>query len=559
MANVKRCRVEATTFRAAPRQVRYHHTGDSDDDTSTIASMPGFATPMLCNELVDLCESVGFGKEQDAARYTQATVDLEVDAAPRVQSFLRTRGLVHAVASCMLRTHGHVPAAFDDVFVVKYDTQQQRELERHVDAGEVSFMLALSPRASYAGGGTEFDVLAGGPLHLEQGELVLFDASLYHKGVPIVAGTRYLLVGFCFVGTAATRVPGNVGLGLSQLRGTSSSRFDLWQLTGSHSAERLHEHGFVAHARALYARQSTHAEAPASSWVGSTEDTQAGTLAAFAQDVFWFHARRLGMTCAADGGAEYWVQCVATAVVSRHADERDGSDGHGSHGGSGDETETIPWHYDKDEAAFAQTGVWRHPAVATVTYLTTGGVPTVVFGESGALISHPHGGNHLAFAGDLLHGCPAHATGLCAANTTCAEQGPRTTLLVNLWPGRPPLRTTFLPRGGAGVDRAPKKRAAAAAAPKKKREREKARTKDAVGKPKAVDQASSNPRSKLTATIARWQEVCVQHPTRTDAMEDPDAVLQQVSRHHGRLAVDGHGRDDGLVQMQQPMAFLLVQ
>jgi hypothetical protein len=28
--------------------------------------------------------------------------------------------------------------------------------------------------------------------------MILFDAKLYHSGVPITSGTRYLLVGFCY-------------------------------------------------------------------------------------------------------------------------------------------------------------------------------------------------------------------------------------------------------------------------------------------------------------------------------------------------------------------------
>jgi hypothetical protein len=103
--------------------------------------------------------------------------------------------------------------AFDDVFVVKYHDSSQRELVRHVDGGDVSFMVALNPgnngnhpptsttseeekpslliggdsssstaaqeatrysgtRGEYTGGGTQFDVLANDPpLQLRQGEV----------------------------------------------------------------------------------------------------------------------------------------------------------------------------------------------------------------------------------------------------------------------------------------------------------------------------------------------------------------------------------------------------
>lgn len=110
--------------------------------------------------------------------YEQATADLEVDSHPVVSAWLRAAGLVPAVSAAMLATHGVRPAAFDDIFVVKYHEAQQRALPRHVDAGEVSFMLALSSRAAYDGGGTAFDALSPcgdavpgeprAPLHLDQ-------------------------------------------------------------------------------------------------------------------------------------------------------------------------------------------------------------------------------------------------------------------------------------------------------------------------------------------------------------------------------------------------------
>lgn len=191
-------------------KITYRHT---DGNGTVVAVVRNFATPSLCDALVSLCEEHGFGrKEQD---YAQSTVDLEVDAVPRVRDWLLQCGLMPALTRCMLASHGHPPIAFDDVFVVKYDAgaDGQRDLLRHVDGGDVSFMLALSPRNAYDAGGTDFDVLEE-PLHLEQGDLTLFHADLYHAGIPISRGVRYLLVGFCFVREEAARVPGNLDVNL---------------------------------------------------------------------------------------------------------------------------------------------------------------------------------------------------------------------------------------------------------------------------------------------------------------------------------------------------------
>mmetsp|Transcript_19155 Transcript_19155/g.27573 ORF Transcript_19155/g.27573 Transcript_19155/m.27573 type:complete len:220 (+) Transcript_19155:189-848(+) len=188
-----------------------------------IASIPKFASNSMCNELIQLCEYCGFVQENDAYGYTQATVDLEVDRTPEVREWLLDRHLIEAVTRCIKWSHGQTISAFDDVFVVKYNTSPgkgQVELIRHYDSGDVSFMVALSPRSAYTGGGTEFDALRQeerSVLHLEQGELLIFNAALYHSGVPILAGTRYLLVGFCYTSDEAARTTGNLDLKLLQI------------------------------------------------------------------------------------------------------------------------------------------------------------------------------------------------------------------------------------------------------------------------------------------------------------------------------------------------------
>jgi len=537
-------------FRERPRKARFHACGHG----ATVASVPSFASQEACEELVALAEALGFGTEVGSSgrSYTQATEDLEVDACPLIRSWLQRRRLVPSVAACMRRTHGVAPTAFDDIFIVKYDARRQASLRWHVDAGDVSFMLALSPRSAYEGGGTTFKVRlrprsrargveqpdhnwpaghqeakgnTGGPcstvrhargteelLHLDQGELLLFDAGLFHAGLPITVGTRYLLVGFCFVEPGATRVPGNDGLNLHRLHGSDSS-FDLWRLhyqgtAGCHWRPELA--GLLVPALALYRRQEAHSLSPASCWVSADAATEKGTLAAFAQDVFWFHARRLGMACSSSStaGAEYWVQCVATAAPRQHGDTH------------AEEAEAIPWHCDKDEAQLKATGVLRHPAVATVTYLTSGGVPTVVFGERQTLVSFPREGNHLAFVGNLLHGCPCDLD--IAGRGTVSGGGPawglRTTLLVNLWPASPPDRSTFL------EVQLPSSAASTA-------------TPAANGGPATA--AAPMP-SGLSASLVAWEEIRVKHPTLSDlGLDDPEAVLQQLLSRAPSCLLDG--------------------
>ena len=180
--------------------------------------------PEQCEELIATCESCSFCKDPNPA-YTQATLDIELDRQPLVAEKVKELGIIAKLTMAVKAFHRAV-TCFNDVFVVKYDADQQRELERHTDGGDVSFMLALSSRDAYEGGGTEFDGEQG-PLHLEQGSCVVFPASTYHRGIPITSGKRYLLVAFCYTSAAATRVPGNISLDVVPLHGNRNS-FDLF-------------------------------------------------------------------------------------------------------------------------------------------------------------------------------------------------------------------------------------------------------------------------------------------------------------------------------------------
>lgn len=139
----------------------------------------------------------------------------------------------------------------------------------------------------------------------------------------------------------------------------------------------------------------------------------------------------------AEAGAEFWVQ-------SRRAGE------------------PINWHWDKDEQLRDAHGVVVHPLLSTVTYLTTGGAPTVLFdirvgtdgelevpkrGEGGvrrvaALVSHPRASKMLVFNGRLLHGCPPEL----AEPSDDADSAERLTLLINIWRGHRPVGVPRFPR-----------------------------------------------------------------------------------------------------------------
>ena len=119
--------------------------------------------------------------------------------------------------------------------------------------------------------------------------------------------------------------------------------------------------------------------------------------------------------------------------------------------------ETLSIHWDCDEELKGRTGEHVPPYLATVTYLTSAGAPTIVLPvstdergralvhhapESAGFVSFPVQGKHLAFDGRLLHGAhrddaPSMAV---ASHADLHDECPlRVTVLVNLWHGHQPM------------------------------------------------------------------------------------------------------------------------
>jgi len=102
-------------------------------------------------------------------------------------------------------------------------------------------------------------------------------------------------------------------------------------------------------------------------------------------------------------------------------------------------------HWDRDYDLQADQGILLHPHLATVTYLTDVGGPTLVLDRvsplmqdetpcgpiSRATASFPKVGRHLSFDGRLLHGAPSEL--MQPAGKAAAGSARRVTFLVNVW------------------------------------------------------------------------------------------------------------------------------
>ena len=140
----------------------------------------------------------------------------------------------------------------------------------------------------------------------------------------------------------------------------------------------------------------------------------------------------------AESGVEWWTQVI---------DSRD----------------EISWHWDRDYQLEEDAGIHKYPMLATVTYLTAEGAPTVILNCRGSdektrscnqkvdswVLSKPLIGKHLYFSGNLLHAAPSNIveseseseseTGNESGSESGSESSAlRITFLANIWFGHIP-------------------------------------------------------------------------------------------------------------------------
>lgn len=89
-----------------------------------------------------------------------------------------------------------------DAFIVRYDsTGGQRHLPLHRDESTHSFTIALNSLDEYEGGGTYISELKAS-FRPNQGDILSFrGGNLLHGGDPVLKGTRYIIVAFCYAET----------------------------------------------------------------------------------------------------------------------------------------------------------------------------------------------------------------------------------------------------------------------------------------------------------------------------------------------------------------------
>jgi len=161
-------------------------------------------------------------------------------------------------------------------------------------------------------------------------------------------------------------------------------------------------------------------------WVPASANPSSA-LEKLALAIFWLHAGEAGYD-AARSGAEWWTLAI-------------------------DAGDDVGWHWDRDYGLESDTGYRIHPHLATVTYLSDTGAPTVVLEVAEgpgadspqsmparvAHLSRGATGKHISFDGRWLHAAPLDLKKAMRAEMAKAGEGKRITFLVNMWLNHVPI------------------------------------------------------------------------------------------------------------------------
>jgi len=154
-------------------------------------------SPDMCNFIINECEKyAGKNGGWTTKRHIKyPTTDLPVDKIPSIFGLIiESMNTILNKIKISYGLHEDIVIDIKDLFVVKYSHDAQNQLEMHCDGSFLSFSILLNNATDFEGGGTYFD--DGLSSHLEQGDILIHSSQIKHSGLPVILGTRYLLVGF---------------------------------------------------------------------------------------------------------------------------------------------------------------------------------------------------------------------------------------------------------------------------------------------------------------------------------------------------------------------------
>jgi hypothetical protein len=190
-------------------------------------------TKLECKQAIQWAEEASVylpGGWTTSRHYAVPTTDIPVHQIPKLLSwfknvfYTRLKPLLGQQFGTKEVGENGSAVHIHDAFIVRYDSQGgQRHLPLHRDESTHSFTIALNSLGEYEGGGTYISQLQTS-LKPERGGVVSFRGSdLLHGGDPVIRGTRYIIVAFCYADFAGLDKEQNQKVKKQKLENCSSN------------------------------------------------------------------------------------------------------------------------------------------------------------------------------------------------------------------------------------------------------------------------------------------------------------------------------------------------
>ena len=154
----------------------------------------------------DICKWIIYESESYASTHTgwttnrhnnYPTTDLEIENISSIFSFILI-SFKETISKEIIKNYSLNEDIYSfeivDLFIVKYEMNNQRSLNIHDDLCCITANILLSDINDFKGGGTYFedDIT----VHLNQGDMIIHSGKCKHAGAEITEGKRYVLVFF---------------------------------------------------------------------------------------------------------------------------------------------------------------------------------------------------------------------------------------------------------------------------------------------------------------------------------------------------------------------------
>jgi hypothetical protein len=305
----------------------------------------------------------------------------------------------------------------NDIFIVKYEYNKQNYLEKHKDGSLFSFNILLNDHTDFEGGGTKFyyrDEVE--TCKNTKGGIIIHSGRIFHEGIPITKGIRYILVGF--IGYLKVFCFSNKNILIEQnLKSTDNKfinkqKFNCWNI--------------ILKDNNIYNKIINNCNFKGM-YLLNTNKKKYSYVEKLIKELVEFHSIRLNKDFLSDN---YYIEFWIKSQEETHSEHL--------------------FHIDKDELYLKKYGQLFIPILSSVTYLSTSINPTIITNipdninnfnnihQQNLIISFPKKLNHIIFQGKYIHGVKKIIDYENNNDSNC-----RITMMFNIWQRKPYLRNFY--------------------------------------------------------------------------------------------------------------------